>query len=201
MRSEQAMINSLADNGVQDMDLVPALMVTHTIANPEYDPAETREQAGNEQKQNGKSGEEMAGDSNDRAVTSIAPSASTQATVDDLAETAKSSTPVVATSLSSTDENVTLDIRWTILCDLFLILTADSMYDARSRVLLEMVASKLDLGWLDVVKFERRVTEAMEIQEDIEKMEQQEVVEVRRKVARNKRYMMMGLATIGVCEC
>jgi hypothetical protein len=56
----------------------------------------------------------------------------------------------VSVSLSSTDKNVTLDIRWTVLCDLFLILIADSVYDARSRVLLEKVAHKLGLGWLDV---------------------------------------------------
>ena len=59
-------------------------------------------------------------------------------------------------------------IRWTVLCDLFLILVADSVYDARSRVLLENVALKLGLGWLDVVKFERRVTEALDIQEEVE---------------------------------
>ena len=56
----------------------------------------------------------------------------------------------MTTSLSSADQNVTLDVRWTVLC----ILIADSVYDARSRVLLEQVALKLGLGWLDVVKFE-----------------------------------------------
>lgn len=92
---------------------------------------------------------------------------------------------------------MTLDIRWTVLCDLFLILIADSVYDARSRVLLEQAALKLGLGWLDVVRFESRVTEALEIQEDVEKMEQQEVIDGRQKAARKKRYMMLGLATLG----
>ena len=69
--------------------------------------------------------------------------------------------PGVSTSLSTTDENVTLDIRWTVLCDLFLILIADSVYDARSRVLLKQVALMLGLGWLGVVKFESLVTEAL----------------------------------------
>jgi hypothetical protein len=50
---------------------------------------------------------------------------------------------------------------------------------------------------LDVVKFEARVTEALEIQEGVEKMENQEIIEGSSKAARKKRYMMMGLATLG----
>lgn len=38
--TEQKMIESLAAHGVEPMDLVPSLMTTHTVANPEYDPAE-----------------------------------------------------------------------------------------------------------------------------------------------------------------
>lgn len=38
-RAEQRMIESLAEHGVLAADLVPALMTTHTVKNPEYDPA------------------------------------------------------------------------------------------------------------------------------------------------------------------
>ena len=103
----------------------------------------------------------------------------------------------VSVSLSSADKNVTLDIRWTVLCDLFLILIADSVYDARSRVLLEKVAHRLGLGWLDVVKFEQRVTEALEIQEGVENLENDGIIDGRRKSARKKRIVMLGLATLG----
>lgn len=103
----------------------------------------------------------------------------------------------VSVSLSSTDENVTLDIRWTVLCDLFLILVADSVYDARSRVLLERVARKLGLGWLDVVKFEQRVSEALEIQEEVDTLENGEIIDGRKKSVRKKRMVMLGLATLG----
>jgi len=103
----------------------------------------------------------------------------------------------VSVSLSSTDKNVTLDIRWTVLCDLFLLLIADSVYDARSRVLLEKVAHKLGLGWLDVVKFEQRVTEALEIQEEVESLENNEIIDGRQKSSRKKRMVMLGLATLG----
>lgn len=223
------MIESLAEHGVQATDLVPALMTTHTVANPEYDPAEARRHAAEMQTQ----GLVRADDDSDvdsvsnqtivesssvhlaaspktpdtNSVGSSSPVPATpntatqktfQTTAKVLGDTSTAAIPGVSTSLSSADENVTLDIRWTVLCDLFLILIADSVYDARSRVLLENVALKLGLGWLDVVKFESRVTEALEIQEDVEKMENQEVIDGRSKAARKKRIVMLGLATLGV---
>ncbi len=39
------MIESLAEHGVDPMDLVPSLMTTHTIKNPEYDPEEVKREA------------------------------------------------------------------------------------------------------------------------------------------------------------
>ncbi|KAJ7726383.1 hypothetical protein B0H16DRAFT_1332189 [Mycena metata] len=186
---EQKMIESLAQHGVQAADLVPALMTTHTVANPEYDPVEARRQA-----------DEILFDA-PASEFPVTPTTATQDTFQTtpkiLAQTSTAAIPGVSTTLSAADERVTLDIRWTVLCDLFLILIADSVYDARSRVLLEQAALKLGLGWLDVVRFESRVTEALEIQEDVEKMEQQELIEGRQKAARKKRYMMLGLATLG----
>ncbi|KAF7327001.1 hypothetical protein MKEN_00274900 [Mycena kentingensis (nom. inval.)] len=46
LREEQKMIQTLAIPGVPD--LVPALVPTHTVANPEYDPAEARRKAAEE---------------------------------------------------------------------------------------------------------------------------------------------------------
>jgi len=55
--TEQRMIESLAEHGVMAADLVPALMTTHTVRNPEYDPAATRaipeEDEDAEQEENG----------------------------------------------------------------------------------------------------------------------------------------------------
>ncbi|GLB43707.1 putative DUF726-domain-containing protein [Lyophyllum shimeji] len=233
---EQKMIESLADHGVLASDLVPALMTTHTVANPEYDPAEARriaqerENAAHDELDNESISDqtlvnEPLSKEQDRPTTpklsdshpaSVSPSASTnsatqtspprnvpgapatyQTTAKVLGDTSTSAMPGVTTTLSSADQNVTLDIRWTVLCDLFLVLIADSVYDARSRVLLESVAYKLGLGWLDVVKFESRVTEALEIQEDVEKMEHQEVIQGQQKAMKKRRYMMLGLATLG----
>lgn len=191
------MIESLGEHGVLASDLVPALMTTRTVANPEYDPLEALRVAEAERLSPPDDKSESLSIAPD---PSIPPSRSFQTTARVLDETSVPSEAIkgVTTSLSTTNKDITLDIRWTILCDLFLILIADSVYDARSRVLLEFVALKLGLGWLDVVKFESRVTEALEIQEGVETMENQDVLEGRKKSSRNKRYMMVGLATLGI---
>ncbi|KAF8527388.1 hypothetical protein BU17DRAFT_39586 [Hysterangium stoloniferum] len=209
---EQKMIENLAEHGVLASDLVPSLMTTHTVANPEYDPAEARraeEERIRQMDEAAEDSDEEGLDNNvlERPTTTLnseSPVLTTPATASQQKTTqnvmqpnATTSMPGVSTSLSATDANVTLDIRWTVLCDLFLLLIADSVYDSRSRVLLETVALKLGLGWLDVVKFEKRVTDALEIQEGIEKMEQKDIIEGRMKAAKKKRYMMMGLATLG----
>jgi hypothetical protein len=203
------MIENLAEHGVQPSDLVPALMATHMVANPEYDPAEAQRQAELRKEEQ----EEASAESDDISeITMVEPSTPTkvsptlpgtanaetfQTTSRVLEKASTSAVPGVSTSLSAADKNVTLDIRWTVLCDLFLVLIADSVYDARSRVLLEKVAIYLGFGWLDVVKFEQRVSEALEIQEGVENMEQREIIEGRQMSSRKRRYMMVGLATLG----
>lgn len=117
--------------------------------------------------------------------------------VDNFLNPLPSSLPGVSKTLTAADKTITLDIRWTILCDLFLSLIADSVYDARSRVLLGRVADKLGLEWMDVVRFERRLTEALEIQESVLAKEHGEVLEGQRKKGIRQRYVMMGLATLG----
>ena len=182
-------------------------MTTHTVANPEYDPAEARRQAEVREAEAAKESADIS-DNSSTTPPSTPPPAYTahappvppkpyQTTAKVLEDTAAPAMPGVSTHLSAADKDVTLDIRWTVLCDLFLILIADSVYDARSRVLLENVALKLGLGWIDVVKFERRVTEALEIQEGVEKLEHQESIQEAAKSHKKRRYMMLGLATLG----
>ncbi|KAG9238375.1 hypothetical protein BJ875DRAFT_502132 [Amylocarpus encephaloides] len=98
-----------------------------------------------------------------------------------------------------TTKNIDIDLRWTVLCDLFLTLIADSVYDARSRVLLERVGENMGVDWLEICRFEKRVTDALEMQQSAEKENWNEDghKESRRKQALKKRYMMMGLATVG----
>ncbi|KAJ6258693.1 hypothetical protein Dda_6742 [Drechslerella dactyloides] len=91
-----------------------------------------------------------------------------------------------------------IDIRWTVLCDLFLVLISDSVYDARSRTLLELVGKHLSISWIDICKFEKKVTDALEMQESAaQNWNESDILEDRAKRARNMRYAMMGLATLG----
>lgn len=216
---EQKMIETLGEHGLTAMDLVPPLMTTHTVANPEYDPVEARrvqeEREAEDAEAERLGAQTLDVDSSqdeDGTTTPTAASSTTtfqpghkrdrsnvrlQTTANVLEPSTPVNVPGVSTHLSNLDKDVTLDIRWTVLCDLFLILIADSVYDARSRVLLETVASKLGLGWSEVIKFEKRVTDALEIEEGAESLESQEIIESRVQASKRRRYMMVGLATLG----
>lgn len=69
----------------------------------------------------------------------------------------------------------------------------------KSRSLLEKVGDNVGINWLDICRFEKRVTDALEIQQKSEKesWNEDEHKENRRVMALKKRYVMMGLATVG----
>ncbi|TNY21383.1 hypothetical protein DMC30DRAFT_350744, partial [Rhodotorula diobovata] len=242
--AEQRMIEQLAEHGVTAEDLVPSLVATYTIDNPEYDPeaaelaahegdiALETEQARREREEQVRAEREREPPESDYpspvpvpdSASEIPPSSSSSSFSTDEPTTPRakspappayddaspgsrqpdnfldplpSSLPGVSKTLTSLDKTVTLDIRWTILCDLFLALIADSVYDARSRVLLGRMAEKLGLDWMDVVRFERRLTEALEIQEAVKDKKHDEVLEGRRLKDKQKRLLLMGAATVG----
>ncbi|KAJ3470644.1 hypothetical protein MRS44_000743 [Fusarium solani] len=179
--AEQVMIEQLADHGVMPQDLSPALNTNARVANPMADSAS--------------GGTSTPGTpslfSGDETPTEAPPPYEAP----DVEELPDVKTP----SQLPTTAKIDIDLRWTVLCDLFLILIADSVYDARSRVLLERVGQSLDISWLDICRFEKKVTEALEMQQAAEKenWNEDEHTEARRKRALTRRYVMMGLATVG----
>ena len=198
--SEQVMIEQLVEHGVEAADLTPSLMQNARVKNP--------------------MAEEERGDSGGTVNTNApdAPSNSPKphhrdapADISDPESVNGESPPPYEEHMDGampeargpsqlgTSKNIDIDIRWTVLCDLFLVLIADSIYDSRSRKLLECVAQSLDVSWQDVCRFEKRVTDSLEMQEAAtkEKWDEAEHLEDRRKRALKKRYMMMGLATVG----
>jgi hypothetical protein len=209
------MIGLLAEHGVTAADLVPSLVTTHTVPNPEYDPnaaAKTAEhdevpvqpaiqpQPPSDPDQEGdlSSAPEISQETVPRSPPHETSQDDTTPSVDpNLIQPLPNTLPGVSTTLTSADATVTLDIRWTVLCDLFLALIADSVYDARSRVLLCSVAERLGLDWLDVVRFEKRLTEALEIEEGVQDGETVEFIAGRKKRGKKRRVVMMGLATLG----
>ncbi|KAF8424552.1 hypothetical protein EV426DRAFT_712363 [Tirmania nivea] len=173
---EQIMIEQLAEHGVLPSDLTPALMKNSRVSNPL-----------NEQSNNPRASVM----SQERLRSPSIPPPYEQNSSDDLGD-------VKSPNMLSETKTLDIDLRWTILCDLFLVLIADSVYDARSRVLLEKVGKYLNISWLEICKFEKKVTDALEVQEAAEQnWSEEEHMENRRKASRNRRYMMMGLATIG----
>lgn len=57
----------------------------------------------------------------------------------------------------------------------------------------------MEVSWLDICRFEKRITDSLEMQEtaDKETWDEAEHMEDRRKRTLKRRYMMMGLATVG----
>lgn len=189
------MIEQLAEHGVQPQDLTPALMKSSKVENPMAPTSSSDCQPEATPSLDGR-------DSNSKALPS--PSKSPNAVENTSTSPFHESDEV---DMSEDHDqlrlpnarNVEIDLRWTVLCDLFLVLIADSIYDSRSRVLLEQVGAALGVTWLDICRFEKRVTDALEMQE-VEKKEtwdESEHMENRRKLALKRKYIMMGLATVG----
>jgi hypothetical protein len=121
---------------------------------------------------------------------------------------------------SDNHDDIVIDLRWTVMCDLFLLCLSTENYDARSRVFVARVASYLSLDWFQVIGFEKRIAEHL-IQDAAWETETVTSVATtmttmtmttvdangnirndterrgRNKQRRKRRYVMIGLATIG----
>lgn len=92
-----------------------------------------------------------------------------------------------------------IDIAWTVICDMFLLLIQDSVYDSRSRTLLINFANVLAISRMEVCEFEKRVIDTLELEQSTEDQiwDEQEHMENRRKKNKKKKLCYVGLATIG----
>ncbi|KAF2221874.1 hypothetical protein BDZ85DRAFT_165656, partial [Elsinoe ampelina] len=196
--AEQVMIEQLAEHGVQADDLTPTLMQNARVRNP------MKEAEAKDRKQS--TSEEVPTPSSESLdVKSPTPSMpNTPSTPGNVPapydeEIAPDDMEIQSPSAIADQKKIDIDLRWTVLCDLFLVLVADSSYDARSRTLLEYVGKALQVDWLDICRFEKRITDALEMQEaaDKENWNEEEHMQQREKSSRNRKLMMMGLATVG----
>ncbi|KAF2662818.1 DUF726-domain-containing protein [Lophiostoma macrostomum CBS 122681] len=191
---EQIMIEQLSEHGVIPADLTPALMQNARVKNPAAEEVDSAKASMSSPRPDSKSAMSRSSTSLDldNIAESPPPPPYEEHEGDDL--------PAVRTpSQLPQTQSLDIDLRWTILCDLFLVLIADSVYDARSRQLLEHVGKYLSVDWLEICRFEKRVTDALEMQEEAakENWNEDEHMESRRKRARNRRLAFMGLATVG----
>ncbi|KAL9079479.1 MAG: hypothetical protein Q9157_001642 [Trypethelium eluteriae] len=221
-QAEQIMIEQLASHGVEPADLTPVLMQNARVKNPIADdlPSGTSDVSSASRKDSISTSNPSHSKQNSVSARSpsfkdIGSPRSVQThwsaqrsprfptdcnSPPPYSEHANDDLPAVRTpSQLPHTQNLDIDLRWTVLCDLFLVLIADSMYDARSRSVLEKVGKFLSVDWLEICRFEKRVTDALEMQEaaDKENWNEEEHMENRRKLARNRRLVMMGLATVG----
>ncbi|KAG1054799.1 hypothetical protein G6F43_003211 [Rhizopus delemar] len=119
------------------------------------------------------------------------------------------------------EDKVIIDLRWTVVCDLFLICLSTENYDARSRVFVARITSYLSLDWFQVVGFEKRIAEHLLLQdaswetetvnsmattvtnmtmtnaENDGSIKSHQERHNRNKQRKKRRYVMVGLATIG----
>lgn len=112
-----------------------------------------------------------------------------------------SSTEIDNQSLKSSQstklETIQVDLRWTILLDLFLVLTLNDTYDSRSRSLLYMVAEKLELQPENVWNMEQSVADQLQICDLAEELEHTVESKTRNKMNLKKRIALMGVASVG----
>lgn len=218
---EQTMIESLSQHGIRPADLAPSLVTTHTIPNPSYNPrlakaappAPPPEPTPSPPPPAPPAAAPVLTDPNSAAQTAETVPKPAPGTLPSVAPASLDAVPQgvghahvpgptptlegVTTEINDMLKTITLDIRWTVLCDLFLVLTADSVYDARSRVLLERLAECLGLTWMDVTKFEKRITDTLVMEENVDKLDDPTIMQQRERSSRHRRMVMMGLATLG----
>lgn len=96
------------------------------------------------------------------------------------------------------------DLRWVLICDLFLLLLSDGYYDSRSRTLLFRFSTHLGILPLEVCQFERRMIESLEmdttnktIENKDDKLKDRLFIEKHIQKNRKKRMAYIGLATLG----
>ncbi|KAG2174966.1 hypothetical protein INT43_006028 [Umbelopsis isabellina] len=118
-------------------------------------------------------------------------------------------------------QELVVDLRWTVVCDLIILCLSMNNYDSRSRVFIRKIATYLSLDWHEVIAFERRITEylastdpswetesemsfATTATDDTATSEYTTVTrhddtvrKSRNKQHKKRRYIMMGLATLG----
>lgn len=102
----------------------------------------------------------------------------------------------------SQSESLNIDLRWTLIADLFLILLQSSVYDARSRVMMVNFARYIGIKNLEVYQFERRITGALEMDEITAMVNKQttwsdkDLLKEHKKKGRGKRIVKIAFATM-----
>jgi hypothetical protein len=198
--AEQVMMEQLAEHGVDPGDLVRPLMQNARVKNPMAEEKRQSTKSSPDLKDAGRNSLSSATESSSGPSSPPPYEEQRSPPVYEANRNGDEDVPDVQTpSQMPKSENIDIDLRWTVLCDLFLVLISDSSYDSRSRCLLERVGKAMDVSWVQICRFEKRVIDALEMEQaaDKETWDEATNMEQRRKMALKKKYMIMGLATVG----
>ncbi|KAI8868099.1 DUF726-domain-containing protein [Ramicandelaber brevisporus] len=103
---------------------------------------------------------------------------------------------------------VKIDVRMTAILDLFLLFLTDNTYDSRGRYVLRKLADSLSIPHLSVLQLEQRLTDQLRLFELSNQSNQASStnesdkivdmhINIRRKKEKKKRWVILGLATVG----
>ncbi|KAJ2557083.1 hypothetical protein EV175_001568 [Coemansia sp. RSA 1933] len=101
------------------------------------------------------------------------------------------------------DQPLAIDIRATLVLDMFLLLLSDEVYDSRGRYLLRRLSMALKYPWVETMKCERRVTQQLSLHDyaidvtSATKKSATSAVKERSEKNMKKRLVIIGLATVG----
>ncbi|KAJ2848446.1 hypothetical protein GGI22_005730, partial [Coemansia erecta] len=101
------------------------------------------------------------------------------------------------------EQPLAIDIRATLVLDMFLLLLSDEVYDSRGRYLLRRLSKELKYPWIETMKCERRVTQQLSLHDyaiDVTSATKNTTTSaVKERSGKNmrKRLVIIGLATVG----
>ncbi|KAJ2999885.1 hypothetical protein HDV02_001404 [Globomyces sp. JEL0801] len=95
------------------------------------------------------------------------------------------------------EDDTPLDIRYTILSHLFLLSISDGTYDSRARSMLRIMASQLEVPYLDLMHLETFITNELRLTEDSSEVKHDESVVGERNIVESRnRWLYTGMATV-----
>ncbi|KAJ1666197.1 hypothetical protein IW140_001776 [Coemansia sp. RSA 1813] len=101
------------------------------------------------------------------------------------------------------EQPLAIDVRATLVLDMFLLLLSDEVYDSRGRYLLRRLSRALKYPWVETMKCERRVTQQLSLHDyavnvtSATKNTTTSAVKERSEKNMKKRLVIIGLATVG----
>ncbi|CAR28394.1 hypothetical protein ZYGR_0S00220 [Zygosaccharomyces rouxii] len=203
---EIIMIEQLSNHGVRLEDLCKCLKTHQKVENPFEEHDDSKNDENNEEEKiekEQKSPNEKESDIRESCESTT--SSVTKRNLEDEAEDNKESyginmpNEVVNPDMIKDKSRIDIDVAWTVICDLFLLLLQDAAYDARSRILLLRFAEVLNVTGLEVAEFERRITDSLDMEQSTEDQnwDETKLMKDRRKRRRRKKLCYVGLAMVG----